>query len=339
MAQQARRQGDLERLRITPVGSAGLDLRTTPTSLRPDSLAQSEFVRLGTRACARALGARAVTRSTHLQGSLEFLAGGSGKVLHAAQLDIPEGGFALRFTVSPVTLTPGQTAFVWSNRVSGQTYGSLWPTIADDGVLSVSWRAQSGATIVATSAPLHVNVTSHVWALFDQVLGTFTIYVNGAASGVPATGIAANDYPVASTSDWYWGAEYDPGTTSFDPLTQYLGKIDACALLALRGQRLDEGSPTLLSQLLRLSYQKWPAPQDPRVLFCYDFNQASGDMLDVSKHKNHMVLSGSIARHPAIALRAAPVNAITILERAGGEKHNVLVSSGDVYHQKIRNGA
>jgi len=169
-------------------------------------------------------------------------------------------------------------------------------------------------------------------------VGTFTLYVDGAVSGTPVSGLAADTQPIQSAAtDWYFGVEWDPSTPGVTAGTHFDGELDGWMLMALRGQRISEGNPTMLSVLLDHSFAQWPLPQDPRVLACYDFDDGAGAVAkDRSRFRNDMTLVGSPTWAAGTAYRAANGNLLKVVQRPSDERLNLFGSAGDLYYEVQR---
>jgi len=341
-----RKNGRLRTLRLgpprAPLAVLGLDRRSTPEAIPEDAFATLEQARLDRSSIRRRDGAEKIEEFSHVTGSITFGADSKyGKVTAASPnpLLLPVGSWAVRFSCVATRPSAGQTAYLWSNRVNGQTYGALWATLSDAGVLTASFRTAAGATVTATSGTISAGATVHGWLVFDAIAGTFTIYVNGASSGTPATGISATTQVLQTALDWYFGVEYDPAAVGVTANTHFDGALDAWMLKSFAGVRLTEGSPTLLSVLLANGYQEWPAPFDDTVRAYYDFNEGSGTTAkDRSRYKRHMTLTGGPSWTSALCPRSAHVNLIGQHKAADGERTNLVVAGGRAFYEIVRGG-
>lgn len=325
------------RFRQEPVGGRGIDLNTSPELVAPGTLAVCRHARTTTRAVAKRAGAKKISLFTGGSYSIEFGDDAKyGKVTSAAQLRLPKGGFVVRFHFTAERPDTGKTAFLWSNRQNGQTYGVIWPTISDAGVFKMMVRWSSGTTTTLTTAALTNGGTYHGLLVYNSHAGTLTIYLNGAsaASASPGSGLQPNQ---TTGIDWYFGAEWDPATPGVTADTHFDGLLDDIGIFALRGQDVTVGSPSLLDVLLATTFQTWPLPADPRMLAHYDFDDGSGTTVkDRTRYKNHMVLTGSPTFGAEVALKASPVNLIGVFERPDASRENIIAVGGTAYHETTK---
>lgn len=334
------RLDNVEWVSVMPLGQDGLDYFTSSALLPATALQLGENIRLEDDTLARRKGAEIIYRASNVTASKTFGATTKyGTIAAASQLELPTGGFALMLHFTAVRPSASNTGYILSSRVNGQSYHVMSVTISDSGVITVSWTksSDSSSVSIATSA-VDAAATVHLLAIFDAVAGTFTVYVNGASSGTPVTGIATTEKPIAASGTaWHVGAHYDPGVAGVVANTNFDGKVDGLCLLTLSGIDPTAGSATLTATLLKHSFRQWPTPQMDAVVFCYDFDSSSTTSdVDRSRHKNNMTLTGTpTASSAEVALASIPTNFVGRVQRPDGTRTNLIGSYGRVFYEDV----
>lgn len=337
------RRENVAKLRLEPPGSGGLDLYTDENMLSERRLRRSEHVRNMTSGIERRQGAKKIATLTDSTGSWTFGATTKYATIPAAtQLQIAQGGFGIRFSITAVRPGAGNTGYILSSRVDGQSYHVVYATIDENGLLTVGWTKSSDSSDVSvTTSALTDDGAADVLAIFDAELGTFTVYVDGESNGTPVTGIDSTEKPIAgSGTAWHLGVHYNPATAGVVANTNFDGKVDAVTLFSFAGLRLTDGDPTLLATLRKWSLQQWPNPDSAMVLFQYDCDEGSGTTLeDASRFKNHGTLTGSPTATADVAYPTVLGNFVGTFEDATSERTNLVAAGGALYYEVIQQGA
>jgi hypothetical protein len=315
----------------------GVDLFLDATALPPDVLSRSENIDLQRGPAARRAGAVKVARLA-VQGtngaSRLFTDTAYGKVAANSALLIPKGGF---FVMTHFIAVRGAgTTFINSNRQPSQTYGVVWFTLSSAGVFKANVRWASGSTTILTTAALTNSSTQHALLVYDDVLGTLTLYLNGVVAATDTPGAGLQPAQTAAI-DWYFGVEWNPsaGPAAVTAGSAFLGDIDGFALGTLRGLRPSSGSTTFVEKLRRWSVDVWPTPQADFILAHYDFDEASGTTIyDRSRRKNHGTYVGAPAVSTPVAQLSAPVHHIGRIVRPDGT-FNLVGCWGSLLYQTI----
>ncbi len=337
------RDGTGEFFTFYPVGADGLDYFSNSALASPGSLVRGENIRLADGALSRRLGPLRVYRvSTDPNNSKTFGADTKyGTITAATQLQIPAGGFAVRVSFTAVRPSAGNTGYILSSRVNGQTYHVLSITLDENGLCSVTWRKNSSAAdVTVTTSAITANAAAHLLAVYDADAGTFTVYINGDASGTPVSGLGTSEKPIAGAgTNWHFGVHYNPATPGVVANTHFDGKIDAFALFTLAGTRPGEGSSVSLASVLRKhSLRQWPNPEMGCVLACYDFDDSSLTVLtDRSRYKNHGTMTGTPTHSAAVTTKGTiPGNYAGVYETPAGKRSNIVAFFGNLYHEVIQ---
>lgn len=325
------------------LGALGLDLLPREGMISPFALTRAERVRLHTLALTRALGPKRIYVPADNTGSRLFAADTKyAKVTAAAQLLVPKGSWGVHWSFTAVRPAAGKTAYLNSNRQNGQAYGVVWATLSDAGLLSVNARWASGTTTTLTTTALTAGAAYHAWLLYDDALGTLTLYVASASvvasvTSSPGTGLQLNQ---TAAIDWYFGVEWDPATVGVTADTHFDGLLDAFQLRTFRGAQLSAGNPSLLATLKSHIFRQWPNPAEPGVLAQYDFDEASGTTLyDRSRYKNHGTYTGASTASAAVALSRPVGNYVGIFQKANGSRVNLALAGGRLSYETVRTGS
>jgi len=330
------RDDSFEPFRISPVGARGLDLFSDPALLDPSFLIRADNARMGTMAVERRTGGIKLLHGTANHGSLTFGATTKYALLPAAsQLVLPAGGFALFAHFAATWPASGKTGYLISSRPSGETFHVLKVTISDAGVITVSWT-DSGATERSVACTAVTDGASvHLLAIYDAPAGTFTVYINGASSGTPLTGLDATLKPDQTTGvAWAFAVEKQTGA-AVTADTQFPGAIDSLTLQTLRGSRPASGTTTLASVLRKHSLRRWPTPQADGVVFHYDCDSIS-TFYDRSRFKNHGSITGTPTLTSAVAYSSVPGQAVHTIQSPTGTRTNVVGIGGTLYYEGVR---
>lgn len=329
-------------LSLVPFGSGGLDLFTHESLLGLQFLRQADNVRNPKGSLERRKGDKKIAAFTDRSASKTFGADTKYATIPAAsQLQTLAAGFAFIFGITAVRPGAGDTGYILSSRINGQSYHVLRATIDENGLLTVGFEKASGGDCAVTTTALSSGAAARCLAIFDSVAGTFSLYVNGIANGTPVTGLTVADGPIAGAlTDWHIGAHYDPATTAIVSDTHFDGKCQGFTLLSLRGMRAASGTTTMASALARHTAHVWPAPQAPNVLFNYDFFHTSTTTLyDQSRFKNHATLTGTPSNTTSlIPASVIPANFVGYLEGPDGRADNVVGSTGATFYETILTG-
>jgi len=320
----------------------GLDYETNLAKAGPRVLVVGESLRLDQGTVSRKKGAKKPYRFTEVTGSWTFGAVTKyAKIPAASQLEVTEGGHALRFSFTAVWPAAGKTAYILASRIAGVAYHAMYATLSDAGVLTVGWTANSDASDVSVaSTALGNGATAHVLAIHDAAAGTYTLYIDGASDGTPVTGIAVTEKPKSGTGeDWYVAVHWNPsaGPAAVVADTHFSGKIDALCLMSLRGKRPADGTPSLITVLRKHTFRQWPTPQMDMVLFCYDFDSDTvTTLIDRSRHKNTCTITGTPTATAAVALASQPTHYVGNIELPSGKKTNVVGIYGSLIFEDTR---
>jgi hypothetical protein len=326
---------------LFPLGQEGLDYHTSKALVSSEALVVGENIRLDSLALQRRKGSQKVYRASNPCGSFVFGTDAKYATIPAAtHLALPAGGHALMLHFTAVRPGAGNVGYILSSRVTGETYHAYVVTIDENGLVTVSWTANSDELPVAvTTTALTDDGVMHLLAVHDAPAGTFTVYVNGVANGTPVTAIATNEKIIATagTTAWHFGVHYSPATASVIADTHFDGAIDGAVLMSLVGTRPSSGTNTLLASLLRHSFKQWPAPQHPGVRFCYDFDEASTTVLtDRSRHKNVASMTGTPTSSGEVALATIPTHLIRTVQTPNGQITNVVGSYGRLFYEIVK---
>ena len=329
---------ELTTFSLVPFGVGGLDEFTHESLLSPEYLRQADNVRLSKLSLDRRQGALKLTAFSDPTGSKTFGADTRYATISAgSQLEDTSGGFALGMHFTAVRPSAGNTGYILSSRVNGQSYHVLSVSIDENGLVTVGFEKQSGGTASVTTSATTSGGDVSLLALLDIFAGTFTVYVNGASSGTPVTGLSASDAPIAgSGTDWHFGAHYNPATAGVVANTHFDGKLQGVTLHSLRGLRPASGTTTVVETLLKHSSRVWPAPQLPQVLFHYDMHGSSlTSLTDASRFKNHAAVTGTITSTASVALPSIPTNAVQFVTTPSGRRDNVVCSHGRLFYETL----
>lgn len=314
------------------LGDGGVDYFTDPTRLAPDALARAENCDASMGTMDRRKGAVKVAQlsapSACGKSRLFGTIGKYMKISAANQLKIPYGGFALMFHV--VATRAAGVGYVLSTNTDVASQPIL-VRLQADGTLTVAVTWSDASQSVITTAALTNGSVQHGLLVFDAVAGTLTLYLNGAVTGTPVTGLSATKRPVQTAVDWYVGVTFGSATFS----APFAGTVDSLTLFTLRGLRASQGT-SFVETLRRHSGRTWPNPAQDFVLFHYDLDEASGSVAyDRSNYKNHGLYVGASTVSDPIAMLSAPCNFIgrvDVPEFSG----NLVGSFGALYYETTR---
>lgn len=327
---------------LVPVGAKGLDLASNPATLPQGFLALSENLRLEANDASSRPGAKKVARIVTAGASKTFGADTSYATIPAAtQLVLGAGGWALRWSGTAVRPSAGQTGFILGSRPASVAYHILSVTISDAGVITVAWRDSGGTTRTVTTTAQTSGGLVHLLAVYDAPAGTFTVYINGAASGTPLTGLSSSLGFATNSTDWIMGVEKQTGA-AVTANTHFDGAYDSLTLFALVGTRPSEvrGDRSIVTTLVEFSRQQWPNPTQDMVIFNYDMDGTSLTTLtDSSWFKNDATVTGTITDTTEAAYLAAPCCAIGQHEDVDGALWNVVEQGGVFAYEKVRASA
>ena len=321
-------------LSLRPIGAGGVDLFTDASALDPSVLSRAENITLAKGTADRRKGALKLTKFQTAGASRTF--GTDAKYATFTPPLIPAGGFAFYRHFVATRPAGGNTAYVMGSRPTGQTFHVILITLSDAGVITVTWRDSGGNDRTVATSAVTDGSTVHLFAIYDAVAGTFTVYVNGASSGTPLTGLDSTLKPVQTTGVVWTFAVHKQTAAAVTANTHFDGVDDGFTLFTLRGTRPASGTTTLAETLRRHSARTFPTPQADYVLAHYDNDEASGTvMYDHSKYKNHGTYAGGPSVTFDVALLSVPTNLITRYGHPNGEV-NVVVSAGDAFYEVTR---
>lgn len=326
-----------EVLTLRPIGAGGVDLFTDPSALVPAVLSRLENIDLSQGVAERRLGALKLAQlaAPATYGKSRTFAATTKYMTFAPPL-IPMGGFAFyrHFTA----VRTANTSWLLSSRPAGQTFHILKVTLSSAGAIAATWRDSGGSDRTVTTAAVSDGAVVHLFGIYDAFAGTYTLYVNGASSGTPLTGLASTLKPDQSTATWALGVEKETGA-AVTANTNFDGLDDGFTLFSLRGLRPSSGTTTLVEMLRRHSARAWPSPQAPFVLANYALDEASGTVAyDSSNGRNHGTYVGSPSVTNPVALLSAPVNCIARTDTPSG-KTNIAVAFGAMNYQQLAEAA
>ena len=331
---------DLTTFSLVPFGIGGLDEFTHESLLPPEFLRQAENIRLSKLSLDRRQGGLKLNKFSDPSGSKTFGADTRWATIPAAtQLEGLSGGFAIGGHFTAVRPGAGNTAFILSSRVSGQSYHVLKITIDENGLVSFTFEKASGGAATVTTTALTANAATNFLAILDIFAGTWTVYIDGVSNGTPVTGLAAADAPIAgSGTAWHLAAHYDPGAgpAAVVANTHFDGKIQGFVLHSLRGIRPASGTTTMVATLLKHSSRLWPAPQLPHILFMYDCHGSSIlELTDASRFKNSATVAGTITSTAAVTFASLPTNAVQYVTTPSGRRDNLVCSHGRLFYETL----
>lgn len=322
-------------LTLRPIGAGGVDLTTDPTQLLPPVLSKSENLNYNRSTCERRPGAIKLTQVVDptTAGKSRTYAATTKYATFTPPL-IPVGGLAFYRHFTATRPSGGNTAQVLGSVPTGQTFHIIGITLSDAGVIVVVWRDSAGADHTVTCTAVADGLVVHLFGIYDAVAGTFTVYVNGASSGTPLTGLSATLKPDQTTAVvWTFGVHKVTGS-AVTANTNFDGASDGFTLFTLRGQRPASGTTTLVESLRRHSARAWPLPQADMVLAHYDEDEPSGTvMYDRSNNKNHGTYVGTPTVSDPIALLSAPTNWIGSIDVPVYGKSNVIGVFGRLFYE------
>lgn len=327
-----------EVLTLSPIGSGGVDVMSDPSMLPPDVLSRCENVYLQRLVAERRSGALKLSQlsAPASQGKSRTFAATTKYATFTPPLITAGGWAALLHFIAHRT---ANTSWIVGARPSGQTFHVLKVTLSSAGAIVVTWRDSGGSDRTVTCTAVADDTTVHLLAIYDAVAGTFTVYVNGASSGTPLTGLSATLKPDQTAGVvWTFGVEKETGS-AVTANSNFDGAHDGMTLFTLRGERAAStfGATTLAETLRRNSARCWPAPQAPFVLAHWDMDEASGTTM-----KDHSgaatPANGTYVGTPSItdpvALLSAPTNLIAHVNVPSGA-WNVAVSFGNLFYEKV----
>ncbi|MCI0635573.1 MAG: LamG domain-containing protein [Actinobacteria bacterium] len=325
------------------LGSLGVDLQTHPSALSDFALRRGERVRVQDQALSRAPGAKRLQVFTDNTAARTFNDVGKYATMPAlvagSALFVPAGGFGFRLSFI-ATRPPTGPAFAWSLKPASAVTYIYRVSLASTGVLTVSWRDTAGTTHTVATSAIDDGATVHLLAVYDAVLGTYTVYIDGTSVGTPETGLAATLKPWAAIGTvGVFGVEKETGA-AVTANSQFVGAIDAFTLFTFSGIRIASGSPALLDTLRKHTFRQWPNPALPYVLCHYDFDEASGSVLyDRSRHKNHGAYTGASTSGASVALAFPVGNYVGTFQGADGRRTNLFAAGGNLQYELIRAGS
>lgn len=313
------------------IGAAGVDLLTHDGMLSDFALRRGERVRSYDGALTPALGPKRIGVFTQTYGARVFgTTGKYAKVTGNADLVIPYGGFAYRFSL--VATRAGAVGYY----VSCNTDVAAAPVLVRlqaDGTLTVGTNWDGGGSSSVTTSALTDGSTHHGLVVYDADAGTYTLYLDGDSSGTPVTGLGSSKRPVQTVVDWYFGVTYAAAAVA----SPFAGSVDAFTLFSFAGIRITDGSPSLLDTLRAHVFRQWPNPMLPMVMAQYDFDEASGSVLyDRSRHKNHGVYTGASTPSAAVAYSYPVGNYVGVFRGAGGVCTNLAATGGVLHYEQVR---
>lgn len=323
---------------LHPLGAGGLDYHSNKATARPDVFVTGEGIRLDTGALDRRKGDAKIYRASDPTNtktcgtSVTYIT-----IPGAAQLEIQEGGWALNHHFKALRPSGGNTAYVVSSRVAGQSYHVISVTLSDAGVLVVTVEFVAGGSKSITLTAVADDAVVHLLVIHDAPAGTMTAYVNGAADGTPITGLAASDKPVSGTGeDWHLAIHYDPSVPGVVANTEFGGAFQGFTLMSLRGLRPGSGVATFTSMLVKHSIRQWPLPYADFVLCCYDMIDTGLTVYDRSRFENTATAEGGTSDDPtAIANSVIITNHVGHVQRPDGTRSNVIGSSGRLFYEDV----
>jgi hypothetical protein len=333
------------RLGLAPDGSGGIGfagVNLTPNAmLTAFELVRAERVRTHRGVLERAAGSKRLAVLTNNTGSRTF--GTDAKyALWNAPL-IPAGGFAVEIHVNSAPLGALNHYWIVGSRPAGQTYHILQiiPSQAVTiGMVAfiVSWRDSAGATHTLTSGEFSdAGIPIHLLMIYDANAGTCTLYINGAVSGTPITGLSSTLKPAQDAGVvWSFGVEKETGA-AVTAGSAYPAAIDGFTLFSFPGVRASSGSPSLVDTLRAHSFREWPNPGMPIVIAHFDFSETSGSTLyDRSRKRNNATLTGASTATAAVALSYTVGNAVVVFQKANGAKVNVVAAGGQTFYETVK---
>lgn len=329
------REDSGEVLTLRPIGSDGVDLSTDVTALPPTVLGRAENVIFVDGTADRRPGAIKLAQAvdpTTAGKSYTFAA--TTKYATFTPPLIPAGGFAVVLHFNAVRPSAGNTGWIVGARPAGQLFHVVKATIDENGLLTVAWTDSGGSSRSVTTSALTANADVHVLAIYDAVAGTYTVYVNGASSGTPLTGLAATLKPDQTASVvWTFGVEKETGQ-AVTANSHFSGKTDGMTIFTLRGLRPASGTVTLAEVLRRHSARAWPNPAQDFVLAHYDMDETSGTvMYDHSNNQNHGTYVGTPTVSDPVALLSSPSNMVGRIEVPSG-KFNLFGTFGRLFYER-----
>lgn len=341
--QRSSQRGDSgDVLTLAPLGARGVDLFTDAAALPADVLSRGEDVSFTRGTADRRKGALKLARlSTGGTTGASHTFGADTKYATFTPPLIPAGGWAVYLHFVAAWAGAGNTAYIVGSRPSGQSFHVIKVTISDAGVIVLTWRDSAGDTHTVTCTAVADDLEVHLFAIYDAVAGTFTVYINGASSGTPLTGLASTLKPDQTTGVvWTFGVEKET-SAAVTANTHFDGAHDGMTLFTLRGSRPASGTVTLAETLRRQSARVWPCPQHPMVLAHYDMDEASGtvmyDRSGVVPAANGTYVGGPSVTNP-VALLSAPTHLIEYVDVPAGA-FNVVGSFGSLFYERVAEAA
>ncbi len=312
-----------------PLFEGGADYSIHAFALPPSYAPRIENGDLTDDVLARRTGALKIYKASDATGSKTFGATTKYALLTAAdQLLLPAGGFAVLAHFVATRPSAGNTAYIWSSRPSGQTYHIIKITLSDAGVITVTWKDSGGTERTVACTAVSAGATVHLLAYFSASAGTFTVYINGASSGTPLTGLSSTLKPAQDASvAWAFGVEKQTGA-AVTANTNFDGACDDFVLFR---------NPPPVAMLLKHSGRGWPNPGDDRVVFHYSFDGSSTTVLtDHSWFKNHASLVGTPSNTAAVAMSSMNCNFLGSAGRPDGSRVNLYGSHGRLFYETMR---
>lgn len=321
--------------RLSSPGRLGVDLDTADGLLPDGAFRRLENVRLSDQALSRRPGSGRLFEATDNTGSMTFGADTKYATIPAtSQLLLPKGSWGIRASVTAVRPSGGNTAYVLSSRPNGQTYHLLRITLSSAGVFTVEWRDTGGNTRSVATSAVSAAAAAHLLAIFDAPAGTFTVYVDGVASGTPLTGLASTTQ-MAQDSGVVWAVGVEKETAAaVTANTHFDGAVDALTLFSMPGIRPSSGSPSLVDTLRKETFREWVNPASGMVRFHYGLNETVGTtMYDASDYKSHGTYVGTPTPSTKVALSRPVGNYVGTFQNASGVTSNLVAAGGRLFYE------
>ena len=345
-------------LELKPLGADGLDLITTPTVVASRGVVVARNVVLFDGIQRRA-GFRKVAKLTDAGAAYGAKVFGSDtKYGYFTPPLIGAGGFA--FWISCRAVRSGGVDWLLDSAQEAAYARYVFRVAIDTtGFLQFVVMWSDGTISSIDSAVVSDGSEQHMLVVFNPKAGTLTMYLNGAVSGTPVTGLASTKKPWQSNAvPWYVGASYNTPVGIFAN-SAFSGAIDDIGCIALAGVDIEDADATLelprlsmLDELRRRNWQEWPCETSGMLLFHFgldepvteeDYSPGVGVMYDSSERAQHGVYVGTPTNTTRVARRSQNGQFMGTVRRAAvGDlrdgRLNLCVAGGTVYYERLQEG-
>lgn len=352
MTRQPTRERAGVAVELKPIGAGGWDPSTDPVALAPDRMRFARNVDASRGVYARKLGPAKIAQiedDRDDRGAKQFAT--AAKYATFAPPLMLAGSWALPFHFTAVRHATND-GYLLDSQQDATPHRIIRMRLTAAGVLIVGVTWTTNVEDVITTSALTANSTQHGLLVFNGAAGTLTLYLNGEVAGTPIAGLSATKQLYQSVAlSWHLGVASSSVPVRTLPFQGYL---DDFAFLALPGVDLTDEDLTLdiprkslLTSLRERTFQGWPTPQDPAVVFHYtldDDTTLTSVMLDSSNAARHGTYVGTPANAPRVAVRSMNGQFLGTTRNASvglldDGRVNVLIAGGQTMVEHLRVGS